>query len=270
MGRLVGYMANRTDRLRAALYQEREVVATRPASGPAGFGIGFYQGGEVLHKKRPSLSEADVDFQELAKDVQSDCVVMHLRQPTVGDFRSHNTHPFRFRRWMFAHTGTVDRFDALEDRLRETLPDFLRRNVRGRTDSEQVFHVILSFLHDVGQLDAIDVDTNAVLGALRAGVALVDRLVAEVGGNDSALNMLLTNGRHMFAVRRGSPMMFVERRGLHDPPDHLTPSKPNAPTTLRYVMVVSDGPNTPPDWTGLEDRSVAVIDRNLEVSVHKL
>ena len=45
MGRLVGYMANRADRLADALYQERALFPPRVPVGPTGWGVGFYQGG---------------------------------------------------------------------------------------------------------------------------------------------------------------------------------------------------------------------------------
>lgn len=270
MGRLVGYMANRADRLADALYQERAMVAPRPAGGPTGWGIGFYQGGEVLHKKRPRLEGEPIDWPTIGAGVKSDVVLLHLRQPTVGDFRAENTHPFRMQRWLFAHNGTIERFDAIKDRVLESVPDFLRRNIRGQTDSEHFFHVVLSFLHDSGQLGPIDVDPEHVLSAIRSAVAMVDRLSAEVGGAPATLNMLLTNGRSMYGLRRGAPMAFVERSGLHDPRVVQDSPAPRDPSTLRYVMVVSDGSELPPDWKPMEAGSVAVVNRDLQLSAHTL
>ncbi|MFW5876605.1 MAG: class II glutamine amidotransferase [Myxococcota bacterium] len=263
MGRLLGYMANRADRLRDALYQERETIAPPPSDQTGGWGIGFYQGGEVLHKKRPVPETDALEWERIAQDVRSDCAVFHLRQATVGDFRADNTHPFRMRSWLFAHNGTIERFDAIREGLVEQIPDFLRRNIRGETDSEHFFHMILSFLHDTGQLDNPDGDERAVVGAIRSAVALVDRLAAEVDAPPATLNMVLTNGRRMFALRRGAPMMYVERQGLHESRDEDGPSD-----GLRYVLVVSDGSVVPPDYRTLEDGHVAAIDRDLRVSSH--
>ena len=261
-------MANRADRLRDALHQEREVIAVPPTHPPAGWGIGFYQGGEVLHKQRPLLEGEDVDWEQVANGVRSDCVVIHMRHATVGDFRTENTHPFRMRSWLFAHNGTIERFDAVRDRLLETMPDFIRRNIRGRTDSEHVFHVVLSFLHDSGQLDNSDVSDKAVLSAVRSAIRLVDRLGKEVGAPQATINFLLSNGRHMYAVRRGGPMMYVERQGIHDPVDD---GEDTGPTQTRYVLVVSDGAETPPHgYVAIEDASVCIIDRDLAVSTHSL
>ncbi len=267
MGRLIGYMANRADRLRDALHQEREAIAVAPSYPLAGWGIGFYQGGEVLHKKRPLPEGEAIDWEQVANGVRSDCVIIHMRHATVGDFRSENTHPFRMRSWLFAHNGTIDRFAALKERLLETMPDFIRRNVRGETDSEHFFHVVLSFLHDAGQLDQPDVADKAVLNALRSAVRLVDRLAKEVGAGAPTLNLVLSNGRRMYALRRGSPMMLTERQGLHDPADEADES---GPTQTRYVLVVSDGARTPAGYRPIEEDTVCVIDRGLHVSMHAL
>ena len=88
MGRLLGYMANRADRLRDALHQERHVLAVPPSDRPAGWGFGFYQGGEVLHKKRPLLESDTLDWEQMVRDVRTDCAVIHLRHATVGEICS--------------------------------------------------------------------------------------------------------------------------------------------------------------------------------------
>lgn len=271
MGRLIGYMANRADRMRDAIYQERNIL-TRVSvpPGASGWGIGFYHGDEVLHKKRPVQEGELLDWEQIAGGVRSDCAILHLRQPTVGDFRPENAHPFRMRSWTFAHRGTIDRFDAMRDRFAETIPDFLRRNIRGQTDSEFLFHAILSFLHDAGHLDNPEVSHKQLLPAVSAAVTLVDRFCAEVGAKEeSQLGFLLTNGRSMVAFRDGAPMAYVERQGLHDPPEDYRPP-PAGSTQLRYVLVVSDVVDHPPGYVDVPERGLAVVDRNLDVTVHSL
>lgn len=272
MGRLIGYMANRADRLADAIFQERALaVATDSASleTPTGWGIGFYQGGEVLHKKRPRREKAEPDWDQITSSIRSDCVVLHVRQPTVGDFRAENTHPFRMRSWLFAHHGTIDRFATIRESLVQSLPDFLRRNIRGSTDSEVYFHVLLSFLHDTGQLDHPDLDERAGVGAVRSSVALIDRLVAEEGGETSSLNMVLTNGRRMFALRRGLPMAYVRREGIFEMRQGINPLPPEGPgSRLCYVMVRSNGVSTARDWHSMNDDEVLTIDRNLNATIH--
>lgn len=270
MSRLIGYVANRSDRMRDALHQERAVLNQKTAPPSAsGWGIGFYHGDEVLHKKRPTRAAERVDWEHIAGEVHSDCAVLHLRQPTVGDFRAENAHPFRMRQWLFAHEGTIGRFDSIRTNLAETIPDFIRRNIRGQTDSEYLFHTVLTFLHDAGQLDNPDVNEAHALTAITTAVALVERLTAEVGAADNSLSFILTNGRSMYALRNGAPMAYVERQGMHDPPDDYAPP-PKGSTQMRYVMVVSDVKDAPVGYEMLPERSVAVINRKLDVTVHTL
>ena len=270
MSRLIGYVANRADRMRDALYQERAVLRQETApAGESGWGIGFYAGDEVLHKKRPARPGELVDWQNIAGDVRSDCAVLHLRQPTVGDFRAENAHPFRMRSWLFAHQGTIGHFDAMRSNLAEMIPDFLRRNIRGQTDSEYLFHAILALLHDAGQLDNPDINEARALTAISAAVTLVERLAAEVGSADNSLSFILTNGRSMYALRHGDPLIYVERQGLHDPPeDYKAP--PTGSTQLRYVMVVSGVEEVPVGYEPVPERGVAIIDRRLDVTAHEL
>ena len=79
MGRLIGYMANRTDRLADALTEEQAAIGPASLADADAWGIGFYQGGEVLHKKRPrsglGMSEP-LSWREVAGNVRSDCAVM--------------------------------------------------------------------------------------------------------------------------------------------------------------------------------------------------
>src|SRR5262249_34998651 len=153
----------------------------RDAGEPLGWGIGFYQAGEVLLRRRPIDDREEIDLVEAAGDVRADVMIGHVRRASVGALRTENTHPFRYRMWMFAQTGTIGGFERLRERLLASQPEFLRRNVRGETDSELFFYLFLSFLHDAGHLSDAHVESEHVVAALRASIALVDRLSAEEG-----------------------------------------------------------------------------------------
>jgi len=260
MGRLIGYMANRQDRLGEVLDEEREAIAPPADFRPDAWGIGFYQAGELLHKKRPKLDEGPIDWEKVARGVRSDAVLIHFRQATVGDFQADNTHPFRKRQWLFAHNGTIHGFEAIRSSLLESLPDFLGRNIRGTTDSEHAFAVLLSFLHDAGQLDHPEADPKIVLNAIRSTVALVTRLCAEVKAPEPTLNLMLTNGRELYALRRGGPVFWAQR----------AITSPKGGGTFRYVLVCSDGEDVPVDYQPLEADSILMVDRDLDVTIQAL
>src|SRR5438552_3191036 len=104
MGRLFAYMANDPDRVRCALYPGRKqlVAATDPAVAFDSWGIGFYQGDEVLLQRRPKPPAQPVDFYAVARELRTDLLIGHVRAGTVGKPKNENTHPFRFRQWLFA------------------------------------------------------------------------------------------------------------------------------------------------------------------------
>lgn len=271
MARLFGYMGNFADRLHLAFHQEREALSVSDSSRQDAWGIGFYQGGEVLHKKRPYAGTERVDWLKVTSTLRTDCIIGHVRHATVGDLRADNTQPFRFRSWLFAHSGTVSRIDPVRPRLLDGLPDFLRRSVRGDTDSELVFHAVLSFLHDAGQLDNSDVSADAVAAAVRATVAQVDRLVAEFGGKPSSLDMLLSNGRLLLAVRRGgAPMHWVQRKGIVDVAGNSKEAKNLDLGSVRYVLVVGGTESEPLGYSKLDEGTILSVSRDLDVQTFSL
>jgi predicted glutamine amidotransferase len=261
MGRLIGYMANRTDRLLTAITEEHAAVGAFPSEGAQACGAGFYQGGEILHRKRPRLGGENLRWEDLLGGIRSDTVLIHLREATVGDHRSENTHPFRMRDWLFAHRGTVHGFSAIQDALLAPMPDFLRRNIRGSTDSEHVFHAFLSFLHDRDGLDGHAVDDAVVLASLRSTIALVDRLTGEVGAPSASLDMMLSNGRSLFVVRRGEPIHHVAR---------TLPGETRSSPPYRYVLAVGADVPPPPDYQTLPQAAALIVSRDLELRVETL
>jgi glutamine amidotransferase len=264
MARLIGYMANRADRLRDAFHQERDAISGLPAQQRGAWGIGFYQGDEVLHKKQPTPGGEPIDWSVIAENVKTDCAIAHVRQATVGGFSVDNTHPFRLRQWIFAHVGTIAAFEDIRDKLRADLPDFLRRNIRGSSDSELFFHLILAGLHARNQLEQQLPNEASLSEAIAESVQVIDGLIGE-RRSTTMLNMLLSNGRTMYALRRGGAFGYVVRAGLKDAdPAASDRPRPGSPT-LRYVMLVSGGHDVPAGYTALADGSLALVSHDLEV-----
>jgi predicted glutamine amidotransferase len=259
MARLIGYIANRADRLRDAFHQERHAIAGLPADQRGAWGIGFYQGDEVLHKKQPAPDGEPIDWDVIANKITTDCAIAHLRQATVGGFSLDNTHPFRFRQWLFAHVGTLRSFDELKEQLLAELPDFLRRNIRGSSDSELFFHTILAGLHVRNQLEAAEPSETTVLESIGAAVASIDK----AAGGPSTLNLILSNGRFMYALRHGAPFGYTEHTGLQDPAEPREErARPGSPL-LHYFMLASGGQDIPKGYETLQEDHVAIISRDL-------
>jgi predicted glutamine amidotransferase len=266
MARLIGYMANRADRLRDAFQQERLAISGPAVDQRGAWGIGFYQGDEVLHKKQPAADGEPISWDVIADKIQTDCAIAHLRQATVGGFSVDNTHPFRLRQWLFAHVGTLRSFEQISEQLLLGLPDFLRRNIRGNSDSELFFHVVLAGLHARNQLDAAEPSHTTVLESIADAVKAIDALAE----GQSTLNMILSNGRSMYALRRGAPFGHTEHVGAQDPAGEPSERpRPGSPA-LHYVMLVSGGHEVPSGYETLSEGSVATLSRDLRIKTHAL
>jgi len=288
MARLFGLIGNRADLAGRVLELERDALRVPQGvfpGGPLSWGIGFYQGGDVLLRRRPNDERLALDVAALAKDLRSDLILGHVRQATVGPIRTENTHPFRYREWLFAHTGSIDSYGEIRGRLLESIPEFLRKDIRGDTDSEVLFHVVLSFLHDAGRLQDGGADARTLIGALSSTASLIDHLIGEVGGKAGfPLNAVLANGEVIAAIHRGDPAdknrmayRIVHGRGDLDllvADDALRRVRLTDPGALRFTLLASDfaeaqlpdGPTAPNAhaWTAVPPRAIVVATRDAE------
>jgi predicted glutamine amidotransferase len=311
MARLFGLIGNRADLSGQVIDLERDVLrvpAGMLAPGAVSWGIGFYQGSEVLLRRRPHDERGSIDLGGLARDLRADLILGHVRAATVGGARTENTHPFRYREWLFAHTGSISRYAEIKPRLLESIPEFLRKNIRGDTDSEVLFHVVLSFLHDAGRLQEGGADGKTMAAALRSAASLIDHLVSEEGGEPGFhVNALLTDGERLAALHRdGAPSddgtvtptrmayRYVHGRAALDAlvaDDALRKVRLTDPGAVRFSLIASDfasdqhvaAPSAQPyggslgverhagnAWTAVPPRAIVVLTRDGEPSVETL
>jgi predicted glutamine amidotransferase len=267
MARMFGFIGNRADLGARVLELNASVLRVRPKPGDNfGWGIGFYQAGEVLLRRRPIDERTIIDLAEAAANVRTDVMIGHVRRATVGPLRTENTHPFRYRSWLFAQTGTIVGFERLRDRLLESQPEFLRRNIRGDTDSEMFFYLFLSFLHDAGHLNDAHVAPEHVATAVRASISLVDRLSAEEGHPENRGDILVTNGEHMLAVHRNGTLAYRVLRGRQDVEEllgHESIRQARIPSidSTHFTVVASELETIPAGWTLVESPRIVTLTR---------
>ena len=267
MGAFLACMITRDDLLGDAVREESSALTPFMPSEADGYGVGFYQAGEVLHRKRPQVIREPVSFSAVIDEIKSQVAIAHVREATVGDGRADNTQPFRMRQWLFGHVGSLAGQDALRERIESALPDFLRRNMRGQTDSELLFHVVLSFLHEGGHIDGVDVAHGAVVSALRKATELIDQHAAAVGAVPSSLTLALTNGRQLYAMQRGWQLAYVERNGIPKRDSDRPGEKRPHMLDVRYVAIASCRPDSAPQgYTMLNEGDILCVDRELRVT----
>jgi hypothetical protein len=201
-------------------------------------------------------------------------IVGHVRVGTVGEPKNENTHPFRFRSWLFAHHGTIPDFDRVRPELLRTVPDYLLRNIRGQTDSELLFHLMLAVLHDAGKIDDPTIAPITLREATRAALATVNELVGPAA-QQMECALAITNGRIMVVTRYGHPVWLQERKQLLDCAvcrERLLPygrqPKRVDHDHLRSALLLADLPSPPSSALGfieVPDRTLVAISHDLRV-----
>jgi hypothetical protein len=259
--KLFACICNQPQRLPAALAPVRAALIAQPPVSR--WGLGYIQGGDVLLVRTPKASAAPVDLAgPLTAEIKTDCAIaqaMHDEGVSLGG--TDNTPPFRFRRWMYAQTGLESQLfaDEIAPRLLEHIPEYLRRNLKGRTPAELTFHVFLAMLHDEGNLDDPNLPPSSTRRALAATLRLVTAELAKAGKTTTMGNAALTNGRSMVVAHLHEPLrlrrLWVSgERGERD-------------ASFRGFLLVSGGDGDPKD--GFEDvppQRAVLISRDLQVS----
>jgi glutamine amidotransferase len=223
-------------------------------------------------RRRPIDDRQELDVAKLASDVRADLLVGHVRHATVGVLRTENTHPFRYRQWLFAQTGTVSGFEQIRDRLVASVPEFLRGGIRGETDAEVVFHVFLSFLHDASLLNDSVVEAPQVLEAVKSSLAVVDGMTAEVGAEPAKLNIMVSNGDYLVAVHRSdAPMRLRLFSGSADADlvigeDSQLRRKIPELSRVHFSLAASDFDDAVPNarWKVVPERAIVTMSRDVD------
>ena len=265
MSRVLALIGNRPNLCAVIAKHYAPLLEVETRGRALGWGIGFYQTGEALLRRRP-LDDRDVIRIGAMNDVSSSLVLAQVRTPGVGSLRTENTPPFRYRNWLFAQRGSVEGFEAIRSRLVEAQPEFLRCNLRGDTDGETLFYSVLSCLDEAGGLDGNLVAAARVKQAMRAALGRLDALLEEAGKPPAAVDWFLADGEHLVTLHRSASATYrhfesvVELRGLI--PDTGPDSRPDPSRKPFGCTVVASGlEHVPEHWTRVEAGSTLYLSR---------
>jgi hypothetical protein len=124
------------------------------------------------------------------------------------------------------------------------VPEYLRRNPKGRTPAELIFHIFLAMLHDEGNIDDPNLPTQATRRALAATLRLVEAELEKIGRDKGAVhlgNVALSNGRSM-VVARPATAEPLRLRKLWLTDDRGKPEQ--GPEAFRGVLLVAGHGNS--------------------------
>lgn len=239
----------------------------RGESHEDGWGIGYYDGDRPRVIRRATSAVDCCEYRAAAEGICAATFLAHVRQASVGERSTANTHPFAFGRWLFAHNGTVTGFDRVGPHLRSETSSDLLAAMQGTTDSELVFHWLLSRLRSVPtDLAAPLRDLATVRQIVAESILRLDAQSAAAGGDEPAkLNFLLSDGHFLLASRFGHSLHWIEHVG----PEADQGPEPGATTCAEYrAALVASEPVTQEAWQEIPDRSILVIDADIQAKIY--
>ncbi|HRD77208.1 MAG TPA: class II glutamine amidotransferase [Hyphomicrobiaceae bacterium] len=165
--------------------------------------------------KTPGIPLFDDTLKSLAEKIDVTTLIAHVRgvayeaAPTIGE---QNLHPFRYRGMSLAlaHNGQLAGFERMRFALLAHIKPEIARLIRGNTDSEWIYALLLSALDDPTATQSSD----AILAALERTLVVLRTVRHEHNiAISSPANLFVTDGTSIVATR------FTFDFGCYDPSD---------------------------------------------------
>ncbi|MEH2253035.1 ergothioneine biosynthesis protein EgtC [Nostoc sp.] len=232
MCRLIGYLGNPIG-LDELLYKPEHSLYKQSYSPlelksgvvcADGVGVGWYDevGKPFIYRNTIALWN-DPNLEELSNYVQSSCTVGYARLAGIGESLDiSNCQPFRSGKLLFVHNGEISNFqETLYRPIRESLSDSTYRLIKGMTDSEHIFALLVEMWQSSPD--------STLLDALRATLEKLTELASKYDTSFSA-NIIVSDGQAVAAVRYAyrtqAPTLYWSSYSLKHPNQVIVASEP--------------------------------------------
>lgn len=185
-----------------------------------GFGIAWYNPDisncpGIFKSTQPAWN--DSNLMHISQKIKSPCFLAHVRASTVGDVNQSNCHPFAFQEYSLVHNGTIRNFENYKKKIINKIDEALFLNIKGNTDSEHLFFLIMHFVKQNNNLES---------SVKKAISWIVD--AQEYYDGFSRINIVITNGSELMATRfvskgeKSLSLRYLSKTNGKDKIDSLT------------------------------------------------
>jgi glutamine amidotransferase len=262
MSRVLALIGNRPNLCALIAKHYSRLLQVRTHGKALGWGIGFYQAGEALLRRRP-LDDREVIEIGALNDVSTSLLLAQVRTPGVGSLRTENTPPFRYRNLLFAQRGNIQGFTAIKTELLESQPEFLRCNLRGETDGELLFYSVLACLDEADGLEGDLLAPARVRQAMREAITRLDAALARTGHPPADVDWFLADGDHVVSLHRTALGAHRHFESLDELSDLLPDSRPDLSRKPFSCSIMTSGIEELPDerWQPIAAGSLVTLSR---------
>ena len=183
--------------------------SAKPINGD-GFGIAWYNHNvDDKPATYKSINPAwnDYNLLNIISKVRAKCFIGHVRASTVGNVNLNNCHPFTYKDIVLTHNGTIYGFNSIRKDVLSLLDNEIINNIKGNTDSEHFFGLMLQNLKNARVEDVNKATTDQICKAITNSINTIVKLQKRISSDlVSYINLIVTNGK-----------MFVSCRYSNDP-----------------------------------------------------
>jgi hypothetical protein len=211
---VIGYIGKDLASLRCVLTLEgARVQGLRTPFG--GWGLIYYRSGDILLKSHPFSSMNIEGFLHVLGEAETDTFLGRFESPSAPPPGKWNMQPFRYRGWVYVQQGRIQGFNRIRENVIASMPDFLGRSLKGTSDAEAIFHLILSFLYDAGKLDVRKMEAQTIVRAVRHTLEFLGKMAAEHDIRPQPVSLLVSNGTLMagYNANQEARLAVYEGRG---------------------------------------------------------
>lgn len=278
MCRIFGFRSVLFSKVHSSLVSAENALMGQSSRHPDGWGLVYYIADTPHVVKSTVTAESDFLFKHVSGIVTSQTVLAHIRKATHGKLTLLNTHPFQYGRWTFAHNGNIKNFDLVKKNLLEEVSKEMRPFCLGETDSEVIFHLILTYINKLFPLHDPQPDLNLVMQGISNAMVRICEIVGELSIKETGvptenyLTFVLSNGPIMIAMNGGMSLYFSTHKKKCPERENcgsLAPwceALPQGEMNVNHLIISSEPLQGENVWFKMEPGKLVGVDSSMKFS----
>lgn len=233
-------------------YQPREMNSG--VVNADGFGVGWYhpqRDTDPFTYKNTIPIWNDINLPSLGRYVESGCMLASVRSATSGQgVDISNCQPFEYQRLLCMHNGSIKNFrQTLYRPIRDRLNDVAYQSIKGSTDSEHLFALLIN--------ERLANPSDTLDEALQNALLTLDEL-AQSHQVVASANMLLSDGKSLVASRFATGTAVPSLYWLRDDP------------VFPEAVIIASEPLFEGNWNSFPEQSILSVGEDLDIHIHQI
>lgn len=243
-----------------------------------GFGLGWYVpkiSSEPALFTSTTPAWSDRNLSHLTSKIKAATFFAHVRAASEGGVTHYNCHPFILNQWMFMHNGCISDFMRVKRHLRRLLDDDIYNWIKGDTDSEHLFALIMQIAkgRDLSRIESL---ADVLEEAFQEVLLLSKTFNAE---GVCYFNVCITDGCRLVVSRycsdpsmKSLTMHYATGSGLVLPTQGSEDQPIMAEKGHKKCVLVSSEKlsNANEEWHMLPPNHLLLVDEEINVVIRKL